>query len=140
MTLPALDKVLLVDDDKVTNLMHARLIRKAGLAEKIDVATDGVAAIEYLVGIAARSETPPQIIFLDVNMPRMNGFEFLHEYKSLPQSVRGSQDIVMLSTSVLPQDKSRAEADPNVLEFVTKPIRAEKLLAIFEEQRTRRAV
>ncbi|MFK7868475.1 MAG: response regulator [Roseobacter sp.] len=139
MSLPVLDRVLLVDDDKVTNLMHARLIRKAGLAKNIDVATDGVAAIEYLVGFAARSETPPQIIFLDLNMPRMNGFEFLNEYKSLPESVREAQDIVMLSTSVLPADKSRAEADPDVLEFVTKPIRADKLLAIFEDQHARRA-
>ena len=137
MNSAAVDKVLLVDDDKVTNLMHSRLIRQAALAGHIDIATDGEAALQYLKGMLNAHASPPEIILLDVNMPRMNGFEFLEEYRNLPETMRNAQDVVMLSTSVLHEDHQRAETDPNVREFVVKPIRKHGLQAIFEAYHAR---
>lgn len=139
MNAASVRKVLLVDDDKVTNLMHTRLIRKSGLAAQIDVVTDGVAAIEYLQALSAQDAPPPEIIFLDLNMPRMNGFEFLEAYKQLSQALKCDQMIVMLSTSILHDDRKRAEADPDVHRFVVKPIRSDTLQEIFESHHARHA-
>ncbi len=128
MTALALHRVLLVDDDKVTNLMHGRLIRRSGMISEIDVATDGVAALEYLAERTAAGARWPELILLDINMPRMDGFEFLERYAALPEAERCDQTlIVMLSTSVLRADHERAEADPHVHAFISKPMESETL-------------
>lgn len=131
MSRVAVESVLLVDDDRVTNLMHTRMLRKAQLASRIEVATDGEAALDVLRAHAAAGTAPPQIVFLDLNMPRMNGFEFISAYRGLPAAARAAQDVVMLTTSILPEDRARADADPDVRTFIVKPLRAEALLSVF---------
>lgn len=117
-----LEKVLLVDDDEVTNLMHRRRISRSGLAQRIDVATDGQAALDYLRHCVEINEKPPDLVLLDINMPRMNGFEFLDAFKCLPREIRENQHIVMVTTSNLKRDKARAKTDKNVLGYETKPL------------------
>lgn len=133
MTTPPLDTVLLVDDDKVTNLMHTRIIRRSALANTVDVATDGVAALDYLQTRLAAGQGCPDLILLDINMPRMNGFEFLENYTALPEENRCPDTlIVMLSTSVLEADRDRAEAHPDVHAFLDKPLTAGDVLRFAE--------
>jgi CheY-like chemotaxis protein len=119
-----LRKVLLVDDDRVTNMMHMRVLKRSGLVEAIDVATDGEEALEKL-GCIEAGHAPPELILLDINMPRMDGFEFLEEYARLPEHQRTGQIIIMLTTSLLQSDRQRAEANPFVMKFANKPVRAE---------------
>lgn len=138
MTKP-LQKVLLVDDDTVTNLLHTRLIKRTGLVEQVDVATDGVAALEYLHQIEQSKDVQPELILLDINMPRMNGFEFLEVYATLPYVPYDQQIVVMLSTSLLQSDHQRAENDPNVHKFANKPIYIEEIEALVAEIQTRDA-
>lgn len=127
-----LEKVLLVDDDRVTNMMHTRVLNRSGLVEQIDVVTDGQAAIEYLNALGA-DMTPPELILLDINMPRMDGFEFLEQYAKLPEHMRAGQIIIMLTTSLLQSDRERAEANPLVLRFANKPVRAEDVPTMVRE-------
>jgi len=115
-------RILLVDDDRVTNLMHRRQIARGDFAEAVDVATDGQAALSYIENRKSRGERQPELVLLDVNMPRMNGFEFLAAYADLPSGVRQCQTIVMVSTSGLQQDVDRANADPNVRAYYVKPL------------------
>lgn len=134
-------KVLLVEDDKVTNLMHARLIKRTGLIDHIDVATDGVAALEYLQTHAEAGDTLPEIILLDINMPRMDGFEFLESYSVLPDHFKHRDTlIVMLSTSVLRADQERAKADPNVHAFLSKPVGTEDIVHFVQAYQDRLAM
>lgn len=121
MTAP-LNRILLIDDDRVTNLMHRRLIEKAGLARRIDVAVDGVEALSCLATALEQEDDIPELLLLDINMPRMNGFEFLEAYDALPDHLRRRQLVIMLTTSVLTADMQRAAEDPNVFRFVTKPV------------------
>jgi CheY-like chemotaxis protein len=117
-----LKRILLVDDDRVTNLMHQRQIVRQHLARFVDVATDGQSALDYLSGRIAAGEAQPELVLLDINMPRMNGFEFLLEYAKLPGDLHRSQCVVMVSTSTLNRDRDRAQADPFVASYEVKPL------------------
>ncbi|WP_299970713.1 response regulator [uncultured Roseobacter sp.] len=114
-----LQKALLIDDDTVTNLMHQRLIRRSGLIAQVDVATDGEAALRHL----DESDRMPDLIVLDINMPGMNGFEFLEAYvPRLASEGSGNPLIAMVSTSEAREDREQAMANPNVHCFINKPL------------------
>ncbi|WP_299029228.1 response regulator [uncultured Sulfitobacter sp.] len=132
-----LERILLVDDDAVTNMLHRRVIERSKRARQIDVATDGGEALQILRADIAAGRPLPELIFLDINMPGMGGFEFLEHYARLHIDPAAQLIIVMLSTSLLEADHARAEADPNVHSFCDKPLRLEKLLELVEDfQRT----
>lgn len=135
-----LKRILLVDDDTVTNMMHRRVIERSHHAEHIDVATDGREALDMLEADIAANRPLPELIFLDINMPGMGGFEFLEHYAKLDIDADAQLIIVMLSTSLLHADHARADADPNVHSFCDKPLRIEVLLQLIEDfQRTAKA-
>lgn len=113
---------MLIDDNSDDNFYHERVIRKNNLADKIMAITDAVDALEFLKSRTA-SEPGPQLIFLDINMPGMNGIEFLHEYAR--QSNRAV--IVMLTTSENPDDKARATETGIISDFRIKPLSKEIL-------------
>src|SRR5688572_4518906 len=123
----AFKSVLLVDDSRATNFMHRELIRESDFAERVDVALDGEAALEYLRSGGDSEYFPPSVIFLDINMPKMDGFEFLEACKALPGVQEGSLVIVMLTTSLDPGDRSRALATGMVRDFHNKPLSREAL-------------
>lgn len=127
-----IERVLLIDDDTVTNMLHSRVIKRSGLVERIEVATDGQEALDILNRDIAAGGPLPELIFLDINMPVMSGFEFLEEYAKLDISAEELLVIVMLSTTLLPADHRRAEADPNVHSFCDKPLRLENLIETIE--------
>lgn len=133
MTPAPLNRILLIDDDRVTNLMHRRLIRKAGLAHRVDVAVDGVEALACLNAALQENDDIPELVLLDVNMPRMNGFEFLEAYDAFPDHLRQRQIVIMLTTSVLAADMRRAEQDANVYRFASKPIDVEDLVRFVQD-------
>lgn len=128
-----LERVLLVDDDTVTNMMHRRVIERSERVRTIDVATDGQEALDILRNDIAAGRPLPELIFLDINMPGMGGFEFLEHYSKLRIDPAAQLIIVMLSTSLLEADHARAEADPNVHSFCDKPLRLEKLLELVKD-------
>lgn len=127
-----LERILLVDDDTVTNMMHRRVIERSGQARVIDVATDGQEALDILKADLEVGRPLPELIFLDINMPGMGGFEFLEYYAKLQIDPDAQLIIVMLSTSLLEADHARAEADPNVHSFCDKPLRLQKLIELIE--------
>lgn len=137
MTAP-LNRILLIDDDKVTNLMHRRLIEKGGLARRVDVAVDGVEALSCLAAALEQNDEIPQLLLLDINMPRMNGFEFLEAYGELPLELRQRQIVIMLTTSMLSADRHRAAQNPNVYRFATKPVDGNGMLAFVQDYCTAR--
>lgn len=118
--------ILLIDDNPDDNFFHERIIRKCDLAQLVMSKTSALEALLYIKNIKAH-EAPPDLILLDINMPGMNGWEFLEEYQKLDAELKSKAVVVMLTTSQNPDDKSKAESMPVVSDFKTKPLSKESL-------------
>ncbi len=112
--------VLLVDDDDDCNLFHQRLLNKLECTEKVQIARDGVEALDFLRSTIDGCPPCPSIIFLDINMPRMNGWEFLEEYKKLDTKFKAEVLLIMLTTSLNPDDLERTRNYHEVSGFNNK--------------------
>lgn len=128
-----LNCVLLVDDDEATNFIHKMIINDHGSCENVVFRTNGEEALDYLNNDDKESMPIPDIIFLDINMPRMNGWEFLEKYKDLQEDQRAKIVVIMLTTSLNKYDEEKAEGIEFVAEFRNKPLRTNVLDEIIEK-------
>jgi CheY-like chemotaxis protein len=126
--------ILLVDDNPNENYFHTYIIREANVCNQLKTVYDGEEALEYLrQTVKGEEENPiPDLIFLDINMPRKNGFDFLNEFKLLEVSNKQNIVIIMLSTSDNPDDIKRAMQTKEVKEFIAKPLDFDILNAIIQ--------
>ena len=125
-----LKSILLVEDDEATNFLHQLVIKRAGVAENIHVAINGKKALEYINAAVAGEHPMPDLILLDINMPIMNGWEFLDEYRRLPAQHKEKMKLVVLTASLNPADETRALAYAEVFTFKFKPLTKDILLEI----------
>ena len=125
--------VLLVDDDEINNFISIKLIKKALLNTEIMACLNGKFAIEQLSDIQRKDpEKLPDFILLDINMPIMNGWEFLDEYMRLNLDPLGKSKIYIISSSVFSNDINKARSYPLVKVFISKPLNVEKIKELFE--------
>ena len=124
---------MLIDDNPDDNFFHERVIRKSDAANMVIAKQTGMEALEYLKSKKDNSDTHPDLIFLDINMPRMNGWEFLEEYNKLDKRFQSNAIVVMLTTSGNPDDRMKAELLNGVSDFKTKPLTREMLAEILEK-------
>jgi CheY-like chemotaxis protein len=136
-----LECILLVDDDDASNFIHKMEINKLSLDVKVEVVHNGKEALEYLTatGKYAGKEgvCMPGIIFLDINMPIMNGWEFLEEYRKLTEEQKAKIVVAMLTTSTNAVDENFALQNSEIAQFIHKPIRQsviEKLIHDYFEK------
>ena len=120
---------MLVDDNYDDNFIHDRLIKKNDAADIVITKQSAMEALKYLKSRKDDSipPSPPDLIFLDINMPGMNGWEFLQEYKKIDKQFQSRAVVVMLSTSDNPDDKMKAKFSSGVSDFKTKPLTREML-------------
>ena len=126
-----LPAILLVDDDQTTNFLNRSLLQRLEIPDHILVAQDGQEALALLT---EQCQPPaaqcPHLILLDVNMPGMNGIQFLEAYQQSFLDAQKTIVIVMLTTSLHPRDVQRVEQLHAVSGFISKPLTAEKMQAI----------
>ncbi|MDF2457199.1 MAG: response regulator [Cytophagaceae bacterium] len=113
--------IMLIDDNADDNFYHERVIRKSHTTDNIIVMHTAIDALEYLKS-EKNNDTHPDLIFLDINMPGMNGWEFLVEYNKLEKRFQSRAIVVMLTTSDNPDDKKKAKSSDVASEFRTKPL------------------
>lgn len=122
-----LNCVLLVDDDHEDCWYHQIIINKMDMTHSIKTAANGLEALEIL---RDENQVTPELIFLDINMPKMNGWEFLEEYRHLDIKQKARITILMLTTSANPSDLKRAKEIEDVTGYKTKPLTIEMLTDI----------
>jgi CheY-like chemotaxis protein len=115
-------KVLLIDDDEIFNFVHKRLIERIESDVEVVVIDSCRNALEYL---ADPTLVMPNFIFLDINMPEMNGFDFLDAADSLPDSIKKQMKVVFVTSSLNEADVTKANSYPMVIGFQDKPLNAE---------------
>lgn len=124
-----MDKVLLIDDSEIDNMVNKRVIDKTGLASVIVVRNSAQSAIDYLLDISTtNTELIPGVIFLDIRMPEIDGFGFLELFENLPQAVHAKSRIVMLSSSIDAEDYKKAMDNRFVKQFLNKPLHKESVM------------
>ena len=124
--------ILLVADDEINNFISIKLIKKALLNTEITACLNGKHAIDHLEDISKEDPAKlPDYILLDINMPLMNGWEFLDEYERLHIDPNGKSKIFIISSSVFSNDINKAKSYPLVKDFISKPLNVEKIKELF---------
>lgn len=130
--------VLLIDDDDAVNFINQVVIKKAGITDNIITALNGKEALNFLENITYQNNGDPQLsekslILLDINMPVMDGWEFLEAYHKAAIPNKNHNHLVMLSTSLNPDDRKRAEKIEEVSRFYSKPLTIDMINKIIHE-------
>jgi CheY-like chemotaxis protein len=115
-------RILLVEDEEINNYIATRLIQKALPGAAVTSCLHGKYAIDLLTEMKNDPTKLPDIILLDINMPVMNGWEFLDEYNHRNIDPQGKSAIFILSSSVFSEDINRARTYSQVKDFIRKPL------------------
>jgi len=117
-----INKVLLIDDDATANYLSKELLENMKAAKEIEVAENGLRALKLI------TQSSPDVIFLDIRMPGIDGFDFLERLKAL--ALENKIKVVMLTSSVRPEDKLKAFSYKAVIDYLEKPLTPDKVQMI----------
>ncbi|MEO0468171.1 MAG: response regulator [Bacteroidota bacterium] len=125
--------VLLIDDNEADNFFHQLVIEGTGFHGKLVVHEHATEALSYLQNLQQTEYVRPDIIFLDINMPGMNGWDFLHAYEQLPAEQKGRIVVVLLSTTLTQADREKVAHLPSIDAFCQKPLQEADLKELVEK-------
>ena len=125
--------ILLIDDNAADNRYNQIILEEMNIVDTIEVADNAPDALKLLDDDGHQQ---PELILLDINMPKMNGWEFLEAYKKMHLDERSKKIVVVLTTSMNPEDKKKADEISGVAEFNIKPLTPGMLEKIIEKYGT----
>ncbi len=121
--------ILLVDDEEVSYYLIMQLIKRVGMTARIDSVTNGAQALSFINEHYLSHSSLPDLIFLDINMPVMDGFEFMNALHELNLPGKEKMEVIIVSSSMNPKDIMMAKA-MGVKEYVSKPITQEFIRSV----------
>ena len=130
-----LNHIVLVDDNETTSFLNNRLLGRLAVAERVSTFSRADEAFEQLWGgkDGGSAVPAPDLVFVDLKMPGVSGFEFLELYNALPEPVQAQTVMAVLTTSMHGADTARVAQYPNV-EYLTKPLTEEKMRKLLEKR------
>ena len=129
-----LKNIFIVDDDKIFVFLTGKTIKETKLEAEIKEFGNGRVAIDYLRQNKDNPELLPDVIFLDLNMPVMDGWEFLNQYMAMEPEVREKIKLYIFSSSISPHDVERAKGFSAVADFLIKPLSRQKFMEIYKNE------
>jgi two-component system, NarL family, nitrate/nitrite response regulator NarL len=115
------NKTVLIDDSDIDLFIQRRFLEVYNFSHQLVSYKSAEDALNWLKN--SNGEAPPDIIFLDLNMPEVDGFAFLKSFETLPDKVVKNSKIVVLTSSNSVKDREQAFANKNVIQFITKPLK-----------------
>ena len=125
--------IALVDDDKIFQLTASRTIKSTQLTDRILQFENGEDALQFLKSNSANADELPDYIFLDINMPYVDGWMFLEDYAGLKGKLSKNIMIYMVSSSIDPRDVTRAKQNPEVKQYIIKPVTRERFIELLSK-------
>jgi two-component SAPR family response regulator len=120
---------IVIDDSKLDCFIAEKIIQNTGKSNSVRTFQQATDALEYIKGITPDGEI---IIFVDIQMPMMNGFEFVEAFEKLSPEVRSCCVIYMLSSSINENDIAKVKGYPSIKQFVNKPLTASSISILLE--------
>lgn len=121
-----LNHIVLVDDNETTSFLNNRLLSRLAVARQVSTFMRADEALEAIWGQPEGQDAAPDLVFVDLKMPGLSGFDFLERYTSLPAAWQERTVVAVLTTSMHSADTARVAKYPNV-EYLTKPLTEEKM-------------
>lgn len=121
------NKVMIVDDNPIDQMITEFILKLKHQKEDIIVMTSANDALEYLAANAGNPQALPSVIFLDLDMPIMNGFDFLQHFKSYADEIKQGCKIVVVTASEVAADVEKMKSDPYVIKLIAKPLHKHSL-------------
>lgn len=127
--------VMLIDDNEIDNLINQKMIESISLSEKIYLHSGARSAIEFLKSLEGLIgdtgiKILPELIFLDIDMPLMDGFQFLDQFQTLNKKIVNHCKVIMLTSSTNPRDTNKAKKYGSIHQYINKPLTQKTLKEI----------
>jgi CheY-like chemotaxis protein len=122
--------VALIDDDKIFRFTTSKILQSTAITEKILQFENAVEALRFISQHLSDEKILPDYIFLDINMPQIDGWMFLDDFETIKKKLPKPVTIYMISSSIDQRDITRAKSNPNVKDYVMKPVTREKFIAL----------
>lgn len=121
---------IVIDDDPINNLLCTKNIKKSVQDADVITFTQAEIGLNYIKSNFNKSNIGNAILFLDINMPTMSGWEFMDEFHNFNSEIKGHVSVYILSSSVSDVDKQKAKTDPDIVDYLEKPLLADTLKMI----------
>ena len=123
---------IVIDDNKLDCFIAQKIVYNTGLSNKISLFQNALEALEQVKQPETGPDIPKSIIIVDIQMPLMNGFEFIEAFENLPAETRTRYQIFMLSSTINQNDVNRAKSYTSVINLISKPLSVNKILSMVE--------